>query len=109
MVNTPVQAGEVASPSEMMAIADGFEGSGDQLYAGRSVFWRENISWGGFFNTATVYARHQGKANVVFCDGHVEWYPQKDLLVKDWKTSKELIRRFWNSNNESEVAPRDTP
>jgi prepilin-type processing-associated H-X9-DG protein/prepilin-type N-terminal cleavage/methylation domain-containing protein len=95
VVNTPVQAGEVASPSEMMAIADGFEGSGDQLYAGQSLFWRESMFSGGFFNTTTVNARHQGKANVVFCDGHVE-SPTLKFLFED--TSDVALSR-WNRDH----------
>jgi prepilin-type processing-associated H-X9-DG protein/prepilin-type N-terminal cleavage/methylation domain-containing protein len=95
VVNTPVKAGEVASPSEMMAIADGFEGSGDQLYAGQSLFWRESIFSGGFFNTTTVNARHQGKANVVFCDGHVE-SPTLKFLFED--TADAALSR-WNRDH----------
>jgi len=84
-----VKATMVRKPSEMIAVADSV---GDRN--------------GGFIMTPTDgFNRnpgdiHEGGANVLFCDGHVTWYPKKDLMVRDWKTSKEPIRRFWNNNNE---------
>jgi prepilin-type processing-associated H-X9-DG protein/prepilin-type N-terminal cleavage/methylation domain-containing protein len=96
VVDTSVKEGAVVSPSEMMAIADGFVGSGDQLYAGQNLFWRERVFLRGSFETATVYARHQGKANVVFCDGHVE-SPTLQFLFAD--TSDEALSR-WNRDHQ---------
>jgi prepilin-type processing-associated H-X9-DG protein len=75
----------------MMAIGDGFHGNGDQIFSGQSMLWRHN-SFTGFFDTVTAVARHQGKANVVFCDGHVET-PTLKLLFED--TSDEGLSR-WN-------------
>src|SRR5277367_5524823 len=59
---SPIAESEVVAPSDMMAIGDSFDAS--------ILFMRRNLAdLEGFGNTL---ARHQGKANVVFCDGHVE-------------------------------------
>ena len=41
---------------------------------------------------------HSGGANVLFCDGHVLWYPQKDLLITYNATirSEFPIYRMWS-------------
>jgi prepilin-type processing-associated H-X9-DG protein/prepilin-type N-terminal cleavage/methylation domain-containing protein len=90
----PVNESEIKSPSEMMAIGDGFYGEGSKIYSGIGLFWR-NYEVGGFFDTATAYARHQGKANVVFCDGHVE-SPTLPFLFTD--TSDAALSR-WNRDH----------
>jgi prepilin-type processing-associated H-X9-DG protein/prepilin-type N-terminal cleavage/methylation domain-containing protein len=44
---------------------------------------------------------HSRGANVLFCDGHVAWYPQKVLINVDVKTAAGLqMRRMYNNNNE---------
>jgi prepilin-type N-terminal cleavage/methylation domain-containing protein/prepilin-type processing-associated H-X9-DG protein len=85
----------VVSPSDMMAIGDGFHGNGDQIFSGQSLLWRHS-SFTGFFSTATAYARHQGCANVVFCDGHVESPTLKSLFVDT--NDAALIR--WNRDHQ---------
>ncbi len=95
---------EVASPSEMMAIGDGFKGNKDYLIDGDlDGMWRnygrESYSDIGNFDylasTKRSYARHQGKANVVFCDGHVE-SPTLQFLFED--TSDAALSR-WNRDH----------
>jgi prepilin-type processing-associated H-X9-DG protein/prepilin-type N-terminal cleavage/methylation domain-containing protein len=41
---------------------------------------------------------HNGGANALFCDGHVQWFVQKDLMVTFDRTleSDNYIRRMWN-------------
>jgi prepilin-type N-terminal cleavage/methylation domain-containing protein/prepilin-type processing-associated H-X9-DG protein len=94
-VKPPVSESDIVSPSEMMAIGDGYKGQGNQLYGGDSLFWRENYFSGGFFPTSMNDARHHGKANVVFCDGHVE-SPTLQYLFED--TSDEALSR-WNRDH----------
>jgi prepilin-type processing-associated H-X9-DG protein/prepilin-type N-terminal cleavage/methylation domain-containing protein len=94
IVKPPISDSLVVSPSEMMAIGDGFHGNGNQIFSGQSLLWRHN-SFTGFFTTATAYARHQGKANVAFCDGHVE-SPTLPSLFED--TSDEGLSR-WNRDH----------
>ena len=74
---------EVFAPSEMMAIGDSLNGSS---YFGR---------WPHLAHSKTPPSRHQGKANVVFCDGHVE-SPTIQFLFED--TSDYALSR-WNRDH----------
>ena len=84
----PIAESEVVDPSDMMAIGDTFGGV---------------ISFDHWDNFATknqehqwhAYSRHQGCANVVFCDGHVE-SPTLQFLFED--TSDEALSR-WNRDH----------
>ncbi len=78
----------------MMAIGDGFHGNRDQIFSGQNMPWRHD-SYTGFFDAATADARHQGKANMVFCDGHVE-SPTLKFLFED--TSDAALSR-WNRDH----------
>ncbi len=86
----PASESEVVAPSDMMALGDSFSGFGT---------WSHE-SW--FMTNAHYVAaypplkRHQGKANVVFCDGHVE-SPTLQFLFLD--TSDEALSR-WNRDHQ---------
>jgi len=82
---SPVAESEVVSPSEMMAIGDSFSGG--------IFFMRTDLKYLDRNGYAT--ARHQGKANVVFCDGHVE-SPTLKFLFED--ISDEALSR-WNRDH----------
>jgi len=82
---TPTAESEVIAPSDMMAIGDDFIGG--SLFARESVVAMEKYG--------NVLARHQGRANVVFCDGHVE-SPTLQFLFTD--TSDEALSR-WNRDH----------
>jgi prepilin-type N-terminal cleavage/methylation domain-containing protein/prepilin-type processing-associated H-X9-DG protein len=92
----PVKEQEIAAPSEMMAIGDAFHGDKNVVQDG-SGLWRGDL-WQDFNPQANVdstkrsLSRHQGKANVVFCDGHVE-SPTLRFLFQD--TSDAALVR-WN-------------
>ena len=45
---------------------------------------------------------HRRGANVLFCDGHVEWYAQEDLLVDTdrYRPEQGQRRRMWNNDHE---------
>jgi prepilin-type N-terminal cleavage/methylation domain-containing protein/prepilin-type processing-associated H-X9-DG protein len=90
----PVPESDVSSPSEMMAIADGFWGSGKSLYGGGKQFTRTPDPL-RYPLTAEPFSRHHGKADVVFCDGHVE-SPKLQLLFED--TSDNALSR-WNRDH----------
>lgn len=82
----PITESEVAVPSDMMAIGDCFECN--------AMFQRRDLEiLEGFGNTLT---RHQGKANVVFCDGHVE-SPTLNFLFVD--TNSAALAR-WNRDHQ---------
>jgi prepilin-type N-terminal cleavage/methylation domain-containing protein/prepilin-type processing-associated H-X9-DG protein len=78
----PVMESEVVSPSEMMAVGDSLSGG--------VFFMRHKYSEYGRAST-----RHQGKANAVFCDGHVE-SPTLKFLFED--TSDVALVR-WNRDH----------
>ena len=78
-----IQESEVASPSDMMALGESFDG---------------RISFDRNLNGMDKYGnlnRHHGKANVLFCDSHVE-SPTLKFLFED--TSDEALRR-WNRDH----------
>lgn len=77
---------EVVAPSEMMAIGDSFNAS--------ISFRRYDL--GGFEEYGNTLTRHQGKANVMFCDGHVE-SPTLKFLFAD--TSDAALVR-WNRDHQ---------
>jgi prepilin-type processing-associated H-X9-DG protein/prepilin-type N-terminal cleavage/methylation domain-containing protein len=96
--NPPVHDSEIVNPSEMMALGDGFVGSGGVLMDGSFVLMRNynrpiNTPQNGNPNARF---RHQGKANVVFCDGHVE-SPTLQFLFAD--TSDAALSR-WNRDHQ---------
>ena len=77
----------------MMAIGDGFNGGNGVI---KMVdFWHDHGLQDYFGSTKRSYARHQGKANVVFCDGHVE-SPTLQFLFAD--TSDDALSR-WNRDH----------
>lgn len=97
VLKPPVRESSVVQPSEMMAIGDGFHGSGNIIICGDWFLWRHDVFhpflWGT--NPFVASARHRGRANVVFCDGHVE-SPSLKFLFED--TSDTALSR-WNRDH----------
>ena len=93
----PVKESEVVSPSEMIAVGDGFAGGNGKIRDGVGNLERAYVIpiFPDFGGTTRAYARHQGKANVVFCDGHVE-SPTLQFLFED--TSDAALVR-WNRDH----------
>ena len=83
---TPIAESEVVASSDMMAIGDGFEGNG--------LLRRNPIDF--FEQWGNILARHQGRANVVFCDGHVE-SPRLVFLFED-TSANALVR--WSRDHQ---------
>ena len=79
----PVSESTVAVPSDMMAIGDVFNGG--------VVFWRDAKE----AESEAAFSRHQGEANVVFCDDHVESPTLKSLFTDTNDTA--LVR--WNRDH----------
>jgi prepilin-type N-terminal cleavage/methylation domain-containing protein/prepilin-type processing-associated H-X9-DG protein len=81
-----ISESEVVNPSAMMALGDSFDGS--------MAFSRDEsaIVASGY----SELTRHRGKANAVFCDGHVE-SPTLQFLFED--TSDEALSR-WNHDHQ---------
>jgi prepilin-type N-terminal cleavage/methylation domain-containing protein/prepilin-type processing-associated H-X9-DG protein len=81
----PVKESEVASPSDMMAVGDSVNGGLE--------FMRADLN---YLKQRGASARHQGRLNVVFCDGHVE-SPTLQVLFED--TSDTALSR-WNRDHQ---------
>jgi prepilin-type processing-associated H-X9-DG protein/prepilin-type N-terminal cleavage/methylation domain-containing protein len=94
-LSPPVSESEVASPSDMMAIGDGFYGENGVLQEGYVLSRTFGVA-DYLGSTRSSYARHQRRANVVFCDGHVET-PTLQFLFAD--TSDAALVR-WNRDHQ---------
>lgn len=91
----PVMESEVANPAEMIAIGDGFVGGDGVILDGVWDLSRTRNIPDKLGSTQRSYTRHQGKANVVFCDGHVE-SPTLKFLFED--TSDKALS-CWNRDH----------
>lgn len=90
------RANMVKSPSEFILMAD-TAGDGSWSFEIQAGFQAGRPSFGRL---------HRGGANVLFFDGHVQWYLQKDLIVKYPKIPQEAARqRMWNIDNKSDFDP----
>jgi prepilin-type processing-associated H-X9-DG protein len=83
-----LKAARVKKPAEMIAIADATS-VGD---------WDFNLD--PRYPKQYPSKLHDGGANVLFCDGHVTWYQQKDLIIVDNTPRSLAIARMWNNDNE---------
>jgi prepilin-type N-terminal cleavage/methylation domain-containing protein/prepilin-type processing-associated H-X9-DG protein len=91
----PINGSEVVCPREMMAIGDGFAGGNAGIQDSWYLLWRTDGVRDEMGSAKRSSARHQGKANVVFCDGHVE-SPTLKFLFED--TSDAALAR-WNRDH----------
>jgi prepilin-type processing-associated H-X9-DG protein/prepilin-type N-terminal cleavage/methylation domain-containing protein len=85
----------VVSPGDMMAIGDGFSGNNGVVseQGGLRRWLVAHDPYPG--STKHAFARHGGKADVVFCDGHVQSPSFKTLFDDD---SDAALRR-WNRDH----------
>jgi prepilin-type processing-associated H-X9-DG protein len=77
---------DVVAPADMMAFADNFEGFLSSA--------RFNLDY--LIKQGNTLTRHQGRGNVVFCDGHIE-SPMLQVLFVD--TNDEALSR-WNCDHQ---------
>ena len=94
----PVPETAVAMPTEMMAIGDGFAGGNGIVLDGTTALWRRACrpDEDNSGSTKRSYSRHQGKANVVFCDGHTESLSLQALFVD----STDAALQRWNRDHQ---------
>lgn len=92
----PVKEGDVAAPANMMALGDGFTGWGTVVQDGLTALWRNPTAVDMVGSSKRARQRHGGRANVYFCDGHME-APTLGYLFED--TSDEALRR-WHRDNQ---------
>jgi prepilin-type processing-associated H-X9-DG protein len=84
-------ARRVRKPAEMVAVTDSHGlGKGDFGVKPNPYYW---------FNTPGPV--HSGGPNVLFCDGHVQWYPQKDMTAtyNAYLDSDAMVHRLWNNDH----------
>ena len=79
----------------MMAIGDGFKGGNGVVQDGVFALWRTDDTQADLGTTKRSSSRHQGKANVVFCDGHVE-SPTLKFLFED---TSDVALSQWNRDH----------
>ena len=93
----PVSESQIVIPSEMIAIGDGFIGGNSFVEDGVWLLYRYDKTSNDFppGSTKRSKARHQGKANVVFCDGHVE-SPPLQFLFED---TSDAALSCWNRDH----------
>jgi len=84
-----VSASMVLKPSEMIAIGDS---NGDGKVDPELTFHRI-AGWPTDFLLMAPGKRHRDGANMVFCDGHVEWDRRAN-----WLALKEEVARRWNND-----------
>jgi prepilin-type N-terminal cleavage/methylation domain-containing protein/prepilin-type processing-associated H-X9-DG protein len=82
----PIAESEVAVPSDMMAIGD--------CFMGNVLLERRPID--AFIDEGNTLTRHRGRANVVFCDGHIESPTLKFLFEDD----TDAALRRWNRDHQ---------
>jgi prepilin-type processing-associated H-X9-DG protein/prepilin-type N-terminal cleavage/methylation domain-containing protein len=94
----PVRAGDVLNPSEMLAVGDNYMGWEKVVLSGGWVLHRGPDVPAREVNEGELkkdMKRHNGRANVLFSDGHVEG-PTLSFLFQD---SSERALRIWNRDN----------
>ena len=83
----PIPESEVASPSEMLAIGDSFTGG---------VYFLRQPDLAYLHRVGLAFSRHQGRANVVFCDGHVE----SPTLQSVFTDTNDAVLVRWNRDHQ---------
>jgi prepilin-type N-terminal cleavage/methylation domain-containing protein/prepilin-type processing-associated H-X9-DG protein len=92
----PVLESEVLFPSEMIALGDGFEGHDRKVVGGEWWLDRTYTLPDVLYDTQEPFSRHHNKANVFYCDGHVE-SPKLTFFFDD--TSDAALVR-WNRDHQ---------
>lgn len=92
----PILESEVVQPSEMIALGDGMVGWKDTIRDGTHVLGRTTQAVEFHGSSARSRKRHQGSANIVFADGHLERISLESLFAED----SDLALRRWNRNNQ---------
>jgi prepilin-type processing-associated H-X9-DG protein/prepilin-type N-terminal cleavage/methylation domain-containing protein len=70
-----VKAARVKKPAEMIAIADNTPDRN----------WDMNVD--PFNPTEAIGKIHKGGGNILFADGHVQWYPQQEMMLYDVRST----------------------
>lgn len=100
IVDTFVKESSVKNPSEMILSADSVSVTGKhQLVRGIEILSRRlhDDQWSLFTVTERDSLRHGSKLNYVFCDGHVDGFKPRDILL----SKQERFLKLWASDGVS--------
>lgn len=83
----------VKSPSEFILVADTVADGWEDFWVGPKV-----VVGPASLSVGTI---HRGGANVLFCDGHVEWNLQTNISLLKWPAAQEEAgkQRLWNADH----------
>jgi prepilin-type processing-associated H-X9-DG protein len=79
----PVKESDVVSPAANYALGDGLVGNGRAITDGSAIMALRNLNAAETAKWERVNRRHRGRANVGFCDGHVESISLSELFSSD--------------------------
>ena len=89
------RATSAKSPSELILIADTTADAWEDF-----AIYPYQLGFGSQFHDAAADV-HRGGANVLFCDGHVQWHVQRELFLTWLPVAEESAKqRKWNLDNE---------
>jgi len=92
-----LRATRVKNPAEMIAVADSTVDGGADFR-----IFPTNSGYPLLPAPPVPGTIHRGGANILFCDGHVQWYLQKEVVLpSDSLASERVIRRMWNNDHEA--------
>ena len=98
-----VKASRVRQPADMIAVTDGnADGTAD--------FHTGSANDASFLSLHTLPGKvhpaavHSGGTNVLFCDGHVQWYRYEDITLDGSNMDQRhvaAVQRMWNNDHRS--------
>jgi prepilin-type processing-associated H-X9-DG protein/prepilin-type N-terminal cleavage/methylation domain-containing protein len=89
----------VRSPSEFIIVGDTIADGFADCYI--APFNATNFNTAGGVFSGVIGNIHRGGANVLFCDGHVEWHLQQKLMIKTPLVADDsATQRMWNADNQ---------
>ena len=92
----PVKESDIVAPVSTYALGDGLVGNGRNITDGKPIMALRRLNAAETADPKRVDQRHRGKANVGFCDGHVESVSLPVLFSSD--TDAALSR--WNRDHQ---------
>jgi len=92
----PVKDSDVRNPGQLRLIGDGFKGGRGGIVDGLSALRRDDTAQDNVGSTVRAQTRHNQKANIVFCDGHVE-APTLKYLFED---NSDAALAGWNRDSQ---------
>ncbi len=93
------QVTSIRSPAEFILMGDTTaDGLNDfDIFAGAYI---DRLTSGATLSAAPATV-HRGGANILFCDGHVQWYLQADLVCRTPLVAEDAAKqRMWNADNQ---------